>query len=117
MLLLYGQPGFTLIVEALSRLFGRPLYLISFAELGPSVAELEKLSNVLSLVSHWGTLVLFDEGDALIEKRTSGQLELNSMTSILLHLMECFDGVLFITSNRVSSFDTTVLSRITLAIK
>ena len=39
------------------------------------------------------------------------------MTSILLHLLECFDGVLFITSNRVSSFDTTALSRITLAIK
>ena len=39
------------------------------------------------------------------------------MTSILLHLLECFDGVLFITSNRVSSFDPAALSRIILAIK
>ncbi|ORX76538.1 P-loop containing nucleoside triphosphate hydrolase protein [Anaeromyces robustus] len=118
--LLYGAPGTgkTLTVESLARLFGRPLYSVSFAELGSNVTELEeRLTDVLFLASHWGALILLDEGDALVEKRKSGQLMLNSMTSILLRLLESFDGTLFITSNRASSFDPAALSRVTLAIE
>eukprot|EP00833_Pecoramyces_ruminatium_P007708 jgi/Orpsp1_1/1181740/evm.model.c7180000078411.1 len=118
--LLYGAPGTgkTLTVESLARLFGRPLYSVSFAELGSNVTELEeRLTDVLFLASHWGSLILLDEGDALVEKRRSGQLMLNSMTSILLRLLESFDGTLFITSNRAASFDPAALSRVTLAIE
>jgi len=118
--LLYGSPGTgkTLTVESLARLFGRPLYSVSFAELGSNVTELEeRLTDVLFLASHWGSLILLDEGDALVEKRRSGQLMLNSMTSILLRLLESFDGTLFITSNRAASFDPAALSRVTLAIQ
>lgn len=52
-----GPPGTgkTLAVQALAELFGRPLYTISFAELGSSVAELEeRLTDVLALASAWG---------------------------------------------------------------
>ena len=57
---------------------------MSFAELGSSVAELEKLSNVLSLVSHWGVLMLFDEGDALIEKKNKWTIgvEFNDINTV-----------------------------------
>jgi hypothetical protein len=61
--------------------------------------------------------VLLDEGDALVEKRKQGQLLLNSMTGVLLRLLETFEGSLFINSNRVSSFDPAALSRVTLAVK
>jgi len=118
--LLYGPPGTgkTLTVEALARFFGKPLYSISFAELGSSTAELEeKLTVTLQLASHWGCLALLDEGDALVEKRKQGQLLLNSMTGVLLRLLESFEGSLFINSNRVSSFDPAALSRVTLAVK
>ncbi|KAJ1484275.1 P-loop containing nucleoside triphosphate hydrolase protein, partial [Baffinella frigidus] len=118
--LLYGPPGTgkTLSVEALASSFGRPLYPISFAELGSTVAELEeRLTDVLALAAHWGALVLLDEGDALVEKRQRGQLLLNSMTGVLLRLLETFDGALFITSNRASSFDPAALSRVTLAVR
>jgi hypothetical protein len=118
--LLYGSPGTgkTLSVEALCSLLGRPLYSVSFAELGSSVSDLEeRLTDVLSLAAHWGAIVLLDEGDALVEKRKPGQFQLNSMTGILLRLLESFDGILFITSNRVSSFDPAALSRVTLAIR
>jgi hypothetical protein len=88
-------------VEALAGYFGRPLYCLSFAELGSTVAELEeRLSDVLTLAANWGALVLLDEGDALVEKRQRGQLMLNSMTGVLLRLLENFEGALFITSNR-----------------
>eukprot|EP00121_Abeoforma_whisleri_P013512 Awhi_evm1s12466 len=118
--LLYGPPGTgkTLSVEALASKFGRPLYSISFAELGATVAELEeRLTDVLALAATWKALVLLDEGDALVEKRQRGQFLLNSMTGVLLRLLESFDGALFITSNRASSFDPAALSRVTLAIK
>lgn len=118
--LLYGPPGCgkTLTVEALAAYFGKPLYSISFAELGSSTAELEeKLTETLGLASQWGSLVLLDEGDALVEKRKQGQLLLNSMTGVLLRLLETFEGSLFINSNRVSSFDPAALSRVTLAVK
>jgi hypothetical protein len=118
--LLYGPPGTgkSLTVSALAALFGRPLYSISFAELGASVAELEeRLTDVLALAARWKALVLLDEGDALVEKRQKGQFLLNSMTGVLLRLLESFEGVLFITSNRASSFDPAALSRVTLAIR
>ena len=54
--LLYGPPGTgkTLAVEALAASFGRPLYVLSFGELGASVAELEeRLQDVLALAAHW----------------------------------------------------------------
>ena len=61
--------------------------------------------------------MLLDEGDALVERRRHGQLLLNSMTGVLLRLLESFDGALFITSNRASAFDPAALSRVTLAIR
>ena len=118
--LLYGPPGTgkTLSVEALAASFGRPLYSISFAELGSTVAELEeRLTDVLALAAGWNALVLLDEGDALVERRTKGQLLLNSMTGVLLRLLESFNGALFITSNRAASFDPAALSRVTLAVR
>jgi len=118
--LLYGPPGSgkTLTVEALALLFGRPLYAVSFAELGTTVAELEeRLTEVLALASSWGALVLLDEGDALVERRRQGELVLNSMSAVLLRLLERFDGALFMTSNRVAAFDPAALSRVTLAIR
>ena len=117
---MYGPPGSgkTLTVEALARFFGKPLYSISFAELGSTTAELEeKLTVTLQLASHWGCLALLDEGDALVEKRRQGQMLLNSMTGVLLRLLENFEGSLFINSNRVASFDPAALSRVTLAVK
>eukprot|EP00727_Mastigamoeba_balamuthi_P009676 m51a1_g5330 putative aaa family (228) ;mRNA; r:388627-389442 len=89
-----------------------------FAELGKSVAELEeRLTDVLSLASHWGALVLLDEGDALIEHRKPGELQINSMTGVLLRLLESFEGALFITSNRAHNIDPAAISRVTLAIR
>ena len=61
--------------------------------------------------------MLLDEGDALVEMRQPGQLLLNSMTGVLLRLLEEFEGALFITSNRAASFDPAALSRVTLAIR
>jgi hypothetical protein len=118
--LLHGAPGVgkTLTVEALAERFGVPLYYLTFGELGTSVAELESTMNeALSLCAGWGALVLLDEGDALVERREKGALLLNSMVGVLLKALDAFEGLLFLTTNRVASFDPAALSRVTLAIR
>jgi len=118
--LLHGVPGTgkTLTVQALAEKFAVPAYYLTFGELGTSVKELEAtMSEVLSLCSAWGAIVLLDEGDALVERREKGALLLNSMTGVLLSNLDAFSGLLFITSNRVESFDPAALSRVTLAIR
>lgn len=105
-------------VEALAAYFGRPLYALSFGELGSTAAELEeRLTDVLNLSNAWGAFVLLDEGDALVERRQRGHITLNSMTNVLLRLLESFNGALFLTSNRAKCFDPAALSRVTLAIR
>eukprot|EP00457_Paulinella_chromatophora_P001234 gb/GEZN01001236.1/.p1 GENE.gb/GEZN01001236.1/~~gb/GEZN01001236.1/.p1 ORF type:complete len:989 (-),score=167.77 gb/GEZN01001236.1/:238-3177(-) len=118
--LLHGVPGTgkTLTVMALAEKFAVPAYYLTFGELGTSVKELEdKMDGVLTMCSAWGALVLLDEGDALVERREKGALLLNSMVGVLLKALDAFEGLLFITTNRVAAFDPAALSRVTLAIR
>lgn len=118
--LLHGVPGTgkTLTVMALAERFSVPAYYLTFGELGTSVKELEAtMTDVLGMCSAWGALVLLDEGDALVERREKGALLLNSMVGVLLKALDSFEGLLFITSNRVAAFDPAALSRVTLAIR
>ena len=65
-------------MEALAEKHALPMYFLSFGELGTSVKELEAtMSDVLTLCSGWGALVLLDEGDALVERREKGALLLS----------------------------------------
>jgi SpoVK/Ycf46/Vps4 family AAA+-type ATPase len=96
----------------------RPLYSVSIGQLGTTPAELEsKLGEILDLCSRWDALILLDEADLFLEKRThGGSLERNAMVSVMLRLVEYFKGVLFLTSNRVDSLDPAFKTRITLAL-
>jgi len=118
--LLHGVPGTgkTLTVMALAEKFAVPAYYLTFGELGTSVKELETtMGDVLTMCGSWGALVLLDEGDALVERREKGALLLNSMVGVLLKALDAFEGLLFITTNRVAAFDPAALSRVTLAIR
>lgn len=45
---------------------GRPLYSLSFAELGSTVSELEeRLTDILAMAAHWGALVLLGKKNIL----------------------------------------------------
>merc|ERR1712232_35343 len=119
--LLYGPPGCgkTLTAEAVSEMLHRPLYSISLGQLGLSPVELEtRLGEVLDLCSRWNALILLDEADIFLEKRSStGSLERNAMVSVMLRLVEYFKGTLFLTSNRVDALDPAFKTRIALALR
>ena len=119
--LFYGPPGVgkTLTAEAVAEMLQRPLYQVSMGELGVTPGDLEKgLKNVLTMCAQWNALVLLDEADIFVERRSesSGILR-NAMVSVMLRMIEYFQGVLFLTTNRVETFDPAFQTRITAAIK
>jgi hypothetical protein len=118
--LLHGEPGVgkTLTAEAVSELLRRPLYSVSVGELGTDPASLEKnLRQILDVAQIWNAVILIDEADIFLEKRTSGDILRNACVGVLLRLLEYHQGVLFLTTNRVTEFDSAFYSRISIALK
>lgn len=118
--LLHGEPGVgkTLTAEAIAELLHRPLYSVSVGELGVSTDDLEKnLRQILDVAQIWNAVILIDEADIFLEKRTSGDILRNAMVGIFLRLLEYHQGVLFLTTNRVKEFDSAFHSRISIALK
>ena len=117
--LLHGAPGVgkTLTAEATAETLRRPLYVVSVGELGTDPEQLEnKLGQILELADRWNAVLLLDEADIFLEQRTDHDLERNAMVGIFLRLLEYFNGVMFLTTNRVKNFDRAFHSRISLAV-
>ncbi len=118
--LLYGPPGVgkTLTAEAVAELLHKPLYVISMGELGTSPESLEeRLLDVLELCVPWGALVLIDEAEMLLERRSKNDIVRNAMVCVMLRLLEYYRGILFLTTNRVESIDPAFQSRVHCALK
>lgn len=95
----------------------KPLYSMSAGELGNVADEVERnLHRVLELATKWGAVLLLDECDVFLERRSSSDLHRNKLVSVFLRLLEYYRGVLFLTTNRVDAFDPAFESRIHLTI-
>jgi hypothetical protein len=119
--LFYGPPGVgkTLTAEAIAEMLHKPLFQVSMGDLGTTPAELEKgLKNCLEMSARWDSLVLLDEADIFVEKRSaSSGIMRNAMVSVMLKMIEYFQGTLFLTTNRVTTFDPAFQTRITAALR
>lgn len=118
--ILHGPPGVgkTLTAESVAEHTRRPLYSVSSGELGTNPSELEQnLSRILDVATVWKAVLLLDEADVFLEERSLHDLKRNSLVSIFLRLLEYYQGILFLTSNRVKSFDEAFQSRIHVALK
>jgi hypothetical protein len=117
---LHGPPGTgkTLTAEGIADLLKCPLYMVSAGDLGTDPRTLEKeLQNILDIAHSWGALLLLDEADVFLEKRSIHDIHRNALVSIFLRLLEYFQGILFLTTNRVETFDEAFVSRIHLSLR
>jgi len=118
--LFHGSPGVgkTLTAEAVAELLHTPLYMVSVGELGTDATSLEKhLREILEVSRSWNAVVLIDEADIFLEKRSDRDIKRNAMVGVFLRMLEYHQGILILTTNRITSFDAAFYSRITLALK
>lgn len=118
-LLLHGGPGTgkTLTAESVAEIAEKPLYRVTCGDVGTKAEDVERyLESVLHLGKIWGCVVLLDEADVFLEQRSLEDLERNALVSVFLRVLEYYEGILILTSNRVGTFDEAFKSRIQLAL-
>ena len=117
--LLHGGPGTgkTLTAESVAEFAKKPLYRITCGDVGTQPKEVEEyLESAFQLGRTWDCVVLLDEADVFLEQRSFQNLERNALVSVFLRVLEYYDGILLLTSNRVGTFDEAFKSRIQLAL-
>ncbi|KFY89917.1 hypothetical protein V498_06261 [Pseudogymnoascus sp. VKM F-4517 (FW-2822)] len=118
-MLLHGGPGTgkTLTAESVAELSSKPLYRVTCGDIGTNPEDVEKyLEAVLLIGKLWGCIVLLDEADVFLEERSQTDLQRNALVSVFLRVLEYYEGILILTTNRVGTFDEAFKSRIQLAI-
>lgn len=68
------------------------------------------------LATAWKAIILIDEADVFLEQRSLHDLERNAMVAVFLRHLEYYPAILFMTTNRVKTFDEAFLSRIHIAL-
>ena len=89
--------GKNLTAEGISEFLQKPLYMVGAVELGTDSRTLEtQLSRILDIAHVWGAVLLLDETDVFLSY---------------------FQAILFLTTNRVETFDEAFQSRIHIALR
>lgn len=108
-----GPPGVgkTLTAEVYAEIIQRPLYRVHSGQLGLNVTTMEAaLKDVLLRAQRWGAVLLIDEADVYI-KRRDDDLTMNAVVGVFLRVLEYFNGLLFLTTNRIDDIDEAIVSR------
>lgn len=118
-MLLHGGPGTgkTFTAETVAEIAEKPLFRVTCGDIGTKPEEVEKyLESALNLGKIWECVVLLDEADVFLEQRTLTDLERNALVSVFLRVLEYYEGIMILTSNRVGTFDEAFKSRIQLSL-
>ncbi|KAK8112587.1 P-loop containing nucleoside triphosphate hydrolase protein [Apiospora sp. TS-2023a] len=118
-LLLHGAPGVgkTSTAECVADNTKRPLFPVTCGDIGETATEVEdNLQHHFELAHKWGCVLLLDEADVFLAKRTRNDLRRNAVTSVFLRSLEYYAGILFLTTNRVGNIDPAFKSRIHLSL-
>ncbi|KAJ7271336.1 hypothetical protein B0H12DRAFT_985608, partial [Mycena haematopus] len=114
---LFGPPGSCredLSAKATSEHVQRPLYVIGGGDLGTRATDLdmalERVFDVASSLTRWACRFRLPRHTNLHE------LQRNAMVAVLLHHVEYYRGILFLTNNRLQAFDEAFLVRIHVAL-
>ncbi|KQW48927.1 hypothetical protein ASC77_09415 [Nocardioides sp. Root1257] len=110
--------GKTLTARHLAAVLDLDLYRVDLAAVvNKYIGETERnLDRVLSRAEELDVLLLLDEGDALMARRTdvsnANDRYANLETNFLLQRLETFDGIVIVTSNAAGRIDPAFLRRI-----
>ncbi|PMD33611.1 hypothetical protein L207DRAFT_517670 [Hyaloscypha variabilis F] len=120
-ILLHGVPGVgkTATAEAVAQASGKPLFAITCGDLGLTPTEVESaLRRIFRLANTWDCVLLLDEVDTFFSQRSKGDVTLtkNALVSVFLRVLEYYDGLLFLTTNRPGALDEAFKSRIHLTL-
>ncbi|KAM0434029.1 hypothetical protein ACHAPT_003973 [Fusarium lateritium] len=119
-MLLSGGPGIgkTLTAESVAEEMKVPLYIMSAGDLGSDAYDIEEnLGRILEMVANWNAVLLLDECDVFLEARSPHDIERNRIVSIFLRTLEYYEGILFLTTNRVKNIDAAFQSRIHMSLE
>lgn len=69
------------------------------------------------MCTRWNAILLIDEADVFLEQRNLHELERNKLVSIFLRVLEYYEGIMFLTTNRVQTLDAAFQSRIHISLE
>jgi SpoVK/Ycf46/Vps4 family AAA+-type ATPase len=72
------------------------------------------LLRIFRQAEHWDAILLLDEADVFMRERSLNHTD--TQTTTFLRTMEYFQGIMFLTTNRLTDFDPAMRSRVDLAL-
>lgn len=109
--------GKTFTAESAAEIAEKSLYRVTCGGIGTKPDQVEKyFESVFYFGTIWDCVVLLGEADVFVEQRTLTDLERNALVSVFLRVLEYYEGILILTSNRVGTFDEAFKSRIQLSV-
>ena len=123
---LYGPPGTgkTMAAHAIAKEMGQNMVIVNYSELESKyVGETSKnIEKVFSFAKQNNWIIFFDEADAILSKRVtnmshSTDVSVNQTRSVLLMLMNDYNGIILFATNFISNFDEAFMRRIQFHIK
>lgn len=123
---LYGDPGTgkTMAAHAIAHELNKEMICVNYADIESKyVGETSKnLTALFKTASEKDIVIFFDEADALLSKRvtnmsSSTDVSVNQTRSVLLTLLNDFDGMVIFATNFISNYDSAFMRRIQYHIK
>lgn len=124
---LYGPPGTgkTMACHAIAHALNKKILMVNYAEIESKyVGETSKnIGKLFKKASEMGDVIIFfDEADALLSKRVSSMssstdVSVNQTRSVLLTLLNNYEGIVMFATNFVENYDGAFMRRILAHIK
>ena len=118
---LYGEPGTgkTMAGHAIAKSLRKMILIVDYAEIESKyVGETAKnLTALFKTAEEEGAVIFFDEADALLSKRVTNMasatdVSVNQTRSVLLNLLNTYNGITLFATNFLQNYDPAFLRRI-----
>lgn len=122
----YGEPGTgkTITAHAIAKEFGKKILLVDYSQIESKyVGDTPKnLKKVFEFAKNQNCVIFFDEADAILSRRvvnmqSSTDTSVNQTRSVLLNILNDFDGDVIFATNFISNYDAAFMRRISKHIK